>query len=243
MVYDLGIVIPVYRSKASVQALIEEIRRTFPEELRFQICLVDDSGDGGRTADYLKRHCLGPEVTLVVQERNGGQQKALLCGLNTLQKRKPCRFYGTIDDDMQQPAVALLQIYEKAAEGFDVVYGIPEERHPGLLRRWGSSLRDATFFLLLGVPRGMRVSSLRVMTDQLVRRVTEQAQGPFFYLSAEIFSGNKGLVRTANLFYESRRRTEGQSGYSIKKLVCLYGKIFWYYVLKAGRGEELHEKR
>ncbi len=244
MAYDLGIVVPVYRSKISVKRLIKEIREAFPADVKVQICLVNDSGDDGQVERYLRRHCLGPHVRIVTLDGNYGQQAAILCGLRHLDD---CRYCGTIDDDLQQPPEALYRLYQKALGGYDVVYGIPRRQEGrSVFRRLGSRLRDETFSRLLGGPSGVRVASLRVMSEEEERQVTARAPGSFFYLAAEIFAGNrkKGQkrLRVANLPYEPRRRAEGKSGYHIKKLAVLYGNIFLRYVLSVERNKpELEE--
>ena len=96
MAYDLGIVIPVYRSRESVKKLVLELEKTFLPDIKIRICLVDDSNDED-TARYLMENCLRPEVTLAVLDGNFGQQAAILCGLRHV---GPCRTYGTIDDDL-----------------------------------------------------------------------------------------------------------------------------------------------
>ena len=231
MVYDLGIVVPVYHSKESVGILVGQLKKAFEPEVRVQICLVDDS-DGGGVSEYLRSHCLGPGVMLVTLAGNFGQQAAVLCGLEKLES---CRFYGTIDDDLQQPVKTLRRLYEKALKGYDVVYGIPKKRR-NLMRSLGSRMRDMLFSCLLGVPRGMRVSSLRVMTDAVAKRAVAGQQGSFFYLSAEIYKNSRRRpVRTANLFYVQRERREGKSGYSLSSLAGLWGRILWHYVLNRRR--------
>lgn len=228
MTYDLGIVVPVYRSKESVNILVKQLKKAFEPKVRIQICLVDDSDDG-EVSRYLRSHCLSPGVMVVTLAGNYGQQAAVLCGLERL---GDCRFYGTIDDDLQQPVKALRRLYEKALKGYDVVYGIPKRRG-NLLRLIGGRMRDMLFSCLLGVPGGMRVSSLRVMTADVVRRAVSGRKGSFFYLSAEIYKNSRRRpVRTANLSYIQRERKEGKSGYSLSNLAGLWGRIFWHYALR-----------
>ena len=107
MAYDLGIVIPVYKSRESVKKLVCQLNQVFLPDIKIRICLVDDSNDG-ETARYLKENCLRPEVMLVVLDGNYGQQAAILCGLEHI---GPCRVYGTIDDDLEQPPHMLKELY------------------------------------------------------------------------------------------------------------------------------------
>ena len=120
MAYDLGIVIPVYKSRESVKKLVCQLNQVFLPDIKIRICLVDDSNDG-ETARYLKENCLRPEVMLVVLDGNYGQQAAILCGLEHI---GPCRVYGTIDDDLEQPPHMLKELYGCVMDGCDLAYGI-----------------------------------------------------------------------------------------------------------------------
>ena len=238
MIDDFGIVIPVYRSREPVKQLVRQLEREFLPDIRIRICLVDDSNDSG-TAGYLRENCLGPEVSLIVLDGNFGQQAAILCGLRHV---GPCRVYGTIDDDLEQPVWMLRRLYEQVQAGYDLAYGIPEEGRSGrgggrpAYRRLGSRLRDVMFSFLIGAPEGIRVSSLRAMNARVVRDALAFGGngGGFFYLSAAALKGarkNGRKLKVKNLSYRPQTRREGKSGYSLGKLLRLYGSIFWCYGL------------
>ena len=265
MAYDLGIVIPVYRSRESVKKLVLELEKTFLPDIKIRICLVDDSNDED-TARYLMENCLRPEVTLAVLDGNFGQQAAILCGLRHVGS---CRTYGTIDDDLEQPPRMLRKLYGQVADGkCDLAYGIPAYKisdhkmlHHGrdhdvfkgrkrngrpVYRRVGSGMRDLLFSRLIGAPRGMKVSSLRVMTAQVVKDALAMKPRGFFYLSAAALKSAeiKGRkLQVENLYYTPGRRQYGFSGYNLGKLLRLYGNIAWYYGLdRGGKGLGQDEK-
>lgn len=232
MAYDLGIIIPVYRSRESVRLLVERLEAVFLPDIKIRICLVDDSDDE-KTARYLERFCLRPEVTLIRLKGNYGQQAAVLCGL---EHTEACRYYGTIDDDLEQPPEVLKELYELVKSGYDLAYGIPCGGGRPLYRRLGSGLRDLLFAGLLGIPKGIQVSSLRVMTRQTVKAACDSRwkQNGFFYLSAAAFLGGRasgGSIRAVNFPYSQELRYEGASGYRLPKLVRLYWDILWNYCL------------
>lgn len=229
MAYDLGVIIPVYRSTKSVRHLVLQIRELFLPDTSLQIYLVDDSGNE-EIHNYLRRHCRFPEVTLLILKENSGQQAAILCALEHAQ---PCRYYATIDDDLEQPPAVLRLLYERARDGYDLIYGIPG--NPGMqrYRRFGSHMRDLLFSGLLGAPNGLRVSSLRVMTNQVARDACSQKRNGFFYLSAAIFADCRltgKQIRTTHVFYRKNPRRDGKSGYGFSTLTHLYGKLFYHYV-------------
>lgn len=249
MAYDLGIVIPVYKSRESVKQLVCQLEQIFLPDIKIRICLVDDSNDR-ETARYLRENCLSPEVTLVVLDGNYGQQAAVLCGLEHI---GPCRVYGTIDDDLEQPPRILKELYGRVMDGYDLAYGIADhggKRRPAY-RRIGSRMRDILFSYIIGAPCGIKVSSLRAMKAWVAEDVLGTGDGGdeggcknrcdangFFYLSAAVLKGaeKKGRkLRVGNLPYQPSARHDGKSGYSIASLLRLYGNIIWYYGLNLGR--------
>ena len=118
MIYDLGIIIPVYRPRESIGILTDRIRELFSEKLTLRICIVDDSGRP-ETAAFLAGICRSPETAILVLDRNYGQQAATLCGLEHLD---PCRYYATIDDDLEQPPGMLAAPYDTSRQGNDIGY-------------------------------------------------------------------------------------------------------------------------
>ena len=240
MIYDLGIIIPVYRPRESIGILTDRIRELFSEKLTLRICIVDDSGRP-ETAAFLAGICRSPETAILVLDRNYGQQAATLCGLEHLD---PCRYYATIDDDLEQPPEMLAALYDTIRQGYDIVYGVPAVSRRSLYRRAGSLMRDGLFSLFLGVPEGIRVSSLRIMTADLVKEACRLKPNGFFYLSASVFKGSTRPVRAVSIPY--RRESNGEedwnhvlfqkksaekiiSGYSALSLLRLYTKLFLNY--------------
>ena len=82
--------------------------------------LVDD-GNTEEVREYLVKNCLKEHVTLLVFDKNYGQQMAVLAGL------RACADYdyvATMDDDLAHSPEVLLQMYKKMAEGYDLLYAV-----------------------------------------------------------------------------------------------------------------------
>lgn len=242
MLYDLGIIIPVYRARESVKLLTRRLREIFADRLKLRICLVDDSGQPG-TADYLAKNCRGAETVILVLDCNYGQQAATLCGLEHI---APCRYYATIDEDMEQPPEMLSVLYDTIQQGYDIIYGVPEAAFRPLYRRLGSLMRDQLFSSLLGTPPGLKVSSLRMMTSDVVVDACSLKPRGFFYLSASIFQGSMRPLHAISIPYRPNVRKDIKSGYRIWDLAHLYGQLLWHYGIrrggkrKASRPENIH---
>ena len=105
-------------------------------------------------------------------------------------------------------------------------------------------MRDGLFSLFLGVPEGVRVSSLRIMTADLVKEACRLKPNGFFYLSASVFKGSTRPVRAVSIPYRRESNSEEDwnhalfqkksaektiSGYSALSLLRLYTKLFLNY--------------
>lgn len=222
----LGVVIPVYRGGGTIGGVVEALYR-FSEARRLmcRVVLVEDmSGDGSRE-EVLKLAARYTGVTAVLPERNVGQQRALLMGLQQLED---CDMVATMDDDGAHPVELLDALMEGIRQGAELCYAVPVRKGYSPLRRTGSLFRDFLFSLLAGKPRGVRVSAFRVMTGDLALRLRAEPDG-FIYLSAAAFAHRP---RASFVTYEAK--PEAASGYTFTKLLRLYaGLVLHYTPLKA----------
>ncbi len=232
----IGVVIPVYNAEKSIGRVAEELIAYFKASgLSYQLILVDDGSVDGSIGEIFLLARQNPNVMAVQLSRNFGQQNALLCGLALAVN---CRYIITMDDDLQHPSQVIEALYQKICEGFDLVYAIPEHQCRPLYRRLGSGLRDMLFALFASKPRGIRVSSYRIMTAALASKICAERQ-PFVYLSASAFRYGP---RTANIPYRPKTRAFGRSGYTLMKLARLYYQLFFWYTA-SGRLFSAHIRR
>lgn len=216
---SLAVIIPVYRSKETVRELVEEIEKEFLDTCPYHIYLIDD-GNGEDIRNYLVTHCLQENVTLIVLKENYGQQNAVLCGLRY---SLGYDYIATMDDDLAHPVVTLKKMYEKMAEGYDIIYGTLQENAKYSL---GSRARDVIFRWALSCPKGKRVSSFRVMKSEVAQEVVKWNKS-FFYFSATALQKFQNIE---NAEYTSVKPVRS-SGYTFAKRVKLFARILWYYCL------------
>ncbi len=228
MYYDIAIVIAVYNSENSIKTLVEHIRMILlKSNLKYRIILINDfSTDNSKEIiDRLaEKYC---ELTVTHLTKNFGQQSALLCGIDHAQN---CRSILTIDDDLEQPAETIPQLYQMLQNGYDLVYAIPDCSDPKLHRSLGSKLRDLFFRWFIIKSNTIKVSSFRIMDHTLAQNIRKIRQD-FIYLSASAF---QYPIRVSNISYTRNKKNCANSGYTLKKLVRLYLNLILYYS-KIGR--------
>jgi len=227
---SLAVILPVYRSTETVRRLVLLLKEAFEPLCRLHIVLVEDGNEPSVLA-YLKENCLAEHVTLISLKKNYGQQIAVFCGLENVQNYD---YVATMDDDLKHPVEVLLQLWEKIQEGYDLVYAVPAAAgEPGTLREYslGSRMRDLLFSKGLHCPKGLRVSSFRIMSGTVAKEVVEEQRGRFFYFSAAALRKTR---RVANVSYHVAEETTRTSGYNLWKRCCLFMKLVWYYRLALG---------
>lgn len=206
-----SIVIPVYNGAATIRAVVGELFQT-PARLPLEVVLVNDAStdDSERVCRILAAAYPG-QVTFVQLSRNSGEQRAVLAGL------RHCRgdFAAVIDDDGQQSAEETARLFEAARRGdYDVVFGrYLRSCHPWH-RRVVSRLHNAAAVVLFSKPRGLYLSSFKVLNRFTIDRLCEW-DGPFVNLDAMILQITR---RLAQVDVVHRERQGAQSRYTYAKL-------------------------
>lgn len=211
----ISVVIPVYNAESSLIELYQGLKAALGEECEF-IFVDDGSTDAsGNTLRELARS--DGAVRVVCMAENCGQQEATLCGL----AHASGEYVATMDADGQHPPEQLLTMTARLMAGeLDIVYAVPANGR----RRLGAGMRDMLFFILFPRSRGCRVSSYRVMTNELARRVAGQRKA-FNYFSAMVFSQP---VKAAHITY-SAIYIDGASSYTFLKRLRLFTGILLHY--------------
>jgi glycosyltransferase involved in cell wall biosynthesis len=215
----LSLVIPVYNGGATIRGLVEEIHAVL-SDVGFEVVLVNDgSVDFSEGACTLLVEKYPNTVCYVHLARNFGEHTAVLAGL----RQASGRYVAVLDDDGQNPPHEVLRMFEHAWQhDLDVVYGRYEQRKHPWPRRLGSWFNDKVANFVLDKPRGIYLSSFKVMSRLVVDEVVKYG-GPFPYLDGLILriTRNIGEITVSHC-----PRRSGRSGYTLSKLVGLWLNMF-----------------
>jgi undecaprenyl-phosphate 4-deoxy-4-formamido-L-arabinose transferase len=131
----------------------------------------------------------------------------------------------TIDDDLQNPPEEIEMLMKEIEKDYDVVYGIPRVKQHSGTRNLGSLMANFLFDVVCGKPRGVRVSSFRVLKRHIVEAVIEE-KSSFVYISAATLKYTKNI---GNVIVQHEARKHGSSNYNILKLLKLFYNIYINY--------------
>jgi len=217
---SLSVVIPVYNSEKTIYALVEVVIETLTSHFeRLEVVLVNDGSVDQSHYCAIEAVNKYPNIVKYIKlARNFGEHNSVMCGLRYV----TCDCVAIIDDDFQNPPKEILKLVNKLQEGYDVVYSYYSKKHHHWFRNLGSAFNDWMTTKLLKKPKGLYLSSFKVMNKFLVQTVI-QYNGPYPYLDGLIL---RSTCSIGTQLCEHQERKIGQSNYTLPRLIRLWLNMF-----------------
>lgn len=140
---EISIVVPLYNCRNSIIELTTRLSKVFQElAVEGEIILVNDASPQNdweivRNVISENHHVRGINLS-----RNFGQHAAIFCGL----QHAKGAWVVVMDGDLQDVPEEIVKLYQKAKEGYDIVFAKRVVRQDSLVKRFGSKL----FYKVLG---------------------------------------------------------------------------------------------
>ncbi len=208
----LSVVIPAYREEETVAAAAREIHRVLDEAtIAHELIFVDDGSADGTWAQILLAAEQCATVRGIRFSRNFGKEAAIFAGL--AQVRGDC--VAVIDCDLQHPPEKLVEMYRLWEQGFEVIEGVKADRgQEGLLYRGCARLFYALISRATRIDMS-RASDFKLLDRKAVNVILTMREKRAFFRALSSWVG----FRTAEVSYEVRQRTAGQSKWSTPALM------------------------
>jgi polyisoprenyl-phosphate glycosyltransferase len=214
----LSVVIPVYKAGDCLDELYRRLKASLetitPD---FEIILVEDCG-GDNSWQVIKRLATAdPRVRGIQLSRNFGQHAATICGFSEAKGE----WIATLDDDLEQAPESLPDLYRKALEGHDLVYGVYPQRSHKAWRNITSA--TARWLFNKAIPSlNYTYTSFRVIRGDIAREL-QRFDSPFPFVDGYL---SWLTNRYASVEVPHGVRTNGSSNYTFKKLITHTVNIF-----------------
>ena len=209
---DISVVIPVYGCRAALtelyRRLVESVSKITNE---FEIILVNDNCPQN-SWEVIEELCANDKrVQGIELSRNFGQMRAILAGLDYAVGE----WIVVMDCDLQDRPEEIVRLYEKAMEGYDVVFARRKERRDNpikvfLANQFYKVYRFATEGNYDGAVCNFSIVKKNVIANYC--RMREQHRGYVMYIRWLGF-------RQTIIDVEHDARYEGKSSYSLKKRI------------------------
>ena len=209
---SISVVIPVYNSELILPALIGRLVPALEKiSESFEILLIND---GSRDYSWQVVSTLSKENKSIVGinlMRNYGQHNATLCGIF----QAKYEVVVTMDDDLQHPPEEIHKLIAKLEEGYDVVYGNPQQHPQNWWRNLASGLIKRVLAYVMGVTTLKYIGPFRAIRTNL-RKAFLGFNKPEVIIDI-LFSWGTHKFGSVNV--EENLRPQGRSNYNLRKLV------------------------
>ncbi|MBR1909442.1 MAG: glycosyltransferase [Lachnospiraceae bacterium] len=218
----LVLVVPCYNEEEIIEktagVLSDKLHRLECSDIiseKSRILFVDD-GSCDETFNILYKLSDMDSIFSVLRlAGNSGHQNAILAGMMTA--KDSADIVVTIDADLQQDIEALDKFIEKYNEGYEIVYGVRNDRKTD---GWGKRT-SATLYYKLMHALGSKVipnhADYRLISAKALEALAQYSEVNLFL---------RGLIPTMGfasdiVYFDVKEREAGKSKYTIKKMLTL----------------------
>ena len=211
---QISIVSPVYRAEKMVHMLVERIVKsvsTITED--FEIILVNDASPDASWSVIEHECAQNKQVKGVNLSRNFGQHYAITAGLSFAKGE----WVVVMDCDLQDRPEEIPALYQKAQEGYDIVYARRVDRQDRWIKRVPSLLFNAVFDWLSGTNKDKSVANFGVYSQKVIAEYNKIPEYARSFGSLIRYLGFK----TTAIDVQHAARAEGKSSYTWSRMFKL----------------------
>ncbi|HXH73909.1 MAG TPA: glycosyltransferase family 2 protein [Bacteriovoracaceae bacterium] len=221
----LSIVIPVYNASQTIERLINVLFSELTGKVDFEVILVNDYSPDDSWNKIEKLHKAYPDrITGINLSKNYGEHNAVMAGYHHCSGD----YIVNIDDDFQNPPSEILKMLDAIKEGYEVVYAQFEKKNHSLFRNLGSWFNGQVARHMLNKPADLYIGSFRIITRNLLEQIKSYV-GPYPYIDGLIL---RSTSRIKSIPVAHNARAEGQSSYTLVKLLRLWSYMFLNFSVK-----------
>ncbi|WP_310556203.1 glycosyltransferase family 2 protein [Flavobacterium sp.] len=210
----ISFVSPVYKAEKMLHKLVAEIQTVMVGiNATYEIILVDDRSPDNSWEIMQNISQQFPEVKSIRLSRNFGQHPAIMAGLSQAKGE----WVVVMDCDLQDQPKEVLKLYNKALEGYDVVFANRVDRKDRFLKRLSSKLFGILYRFLTETKFDNSIANFGIYNRKVVSEVLEMND---YIKSFPLFVNWVGFKNTS-VNVEHAERESGKSSYTISKLVSL----------------------
>lgn len=217
----ISIVIPIYNEEENIPELharltpiLEKLCSDSGEPRdSYEIIMVDDGSRDHSWELVRELHGRDARVKGMTFARNFGHHIALTAGIDHAQGDAVI----LMDGDLQDPPEEIPRLYEQFCSGYDLVYGIRQERQDSAFKKLVSHLFWWILRRFSGVAIPENQTMLRIMSRRLVDALKQMRERARFVHGMMAWVGFNVTAITV----KHAARTKGKSKYNIPRMFAL----------------------
>ncbi len=212
MSLKISIIVPVYNSASFMHKLLEAIdAEKVKNQWHLELLLIDDGSRDNSYDKIVELSAKYPYIKGFKLSKNFGHQIAVKTGLSHCTGD----YIAIIDDDLQDPPNLLPHFFSFLDKGYDVAYGVRKKRKESLIKRMSYSAFYKILRSMSDIYIPIDSGDFCVMKAHVVKNMLQLNEQNPFIRGIRAWVGFKQI----GVEYERHARLEGESGYTLKKLL------------------------
>lgn len=210
----ISIVSPVYKAENIIYELVQRLEKVLSGmHLTFEIILVED-GSPDNSWQKISEICTQkPFVKGISLSRNFGQHNAITAGLDNAQGE----WVIVMDCDLQDVPEEIPNLYNKAQEGYDIVFARRAKRQDSFFKRISSNVFYALFSYLSGVSQDGSIAQYGIYNRKVINAINSLREPMRSFSPMARWVG----FSTTAIDVVHNKRFEGKTSYNWSKLINL----------------------
>lgn len=210
----ISVVIPVYGCDHCLLELTDRITATIEEITdRYEIIYVNDASPDSSWSTIKSLCKLDTRVKGIQLSRNFGQHNAITAGLDYTYGK----WVVVMDCDLQDRPEEIKRLYEKAQEGYDVVFATRTERQDSFFKKQSSKFFYKVYNYLAEQSSDYKVANFSISSHKVIESFRKMREQNRIF---PLFIQWMGFETTYIPVHHQQRRA-GKSSYNLKKLLTL----------------------
>ena len=208
----ISLIVPVYNSYEYLHNLLEAIdNEKITNNWNLELLLIDDGSKDNSFEKIIELSAIYNYIKGYRLARNFGHQIAVKTGLHYCSGD----YVAVIDDDLQDPPSLLPNFFSYLDNGYDVAYGVRKKRKESFIKR----ICYSAFYRILKNLSDTKIQldsgDFCVMKKVVVDNMLKLQEKNPFLRGIRAWVGFKQI----GVEYERHARFQGESGYTLKKLL------------------------
>ena len=204
----LSIVVPVYKEAGNIRPFLQRTEAVMTAmRVNYEIIFALDPSPDDTEAVILGEIDRNPAVKLILFSRRFGQPAATMAGILNCSGEKCV----VIDVDLQDPPEVIEQLYDKMAEGYEVVYAMRSSRDgETLIKKAVSYFGYSVINRLSDVQIPRNTGDFRIMSRRVIEELRRLSETHGFLRGMVAYVG----FRQAAVLYNRDARLMGTGNYN-----------------------------
>jgi len=222
----LEIILPAHNEEANIRLVYDEIVNALASTNYLYTILFVDDGSTDKTLDQIKELTkLDKKVKYIQFSRNFGHQNAIKAGLDATL----ADVIVMMDCDLQHPPNLIKELLSHYEQGYDIVRTHRmENESAGFIKRKTSNLFYKFLNQLSDITLEQGSADFRLISGKAIEQLKSFNEFDLFYRGLIKWMGFKQI----SLEYQPEQRINGQTKYTLKKMVSFGLKGFTSFSTK-----------